>query len=205
MNKAQELAIKEIQRSIQNDMGKLNEKHSQTILAMYSFNKQLSLLKSKKSKEDNKSDTLIDEEDYLRAERQETMKQYADCFQINNEIKKEMTKVNDLIYNSRLNQIDNVFSIFSNDSSSEKSTSDRSFSDDLNEICENEDVSNEFIIQYNDSIKPDNMSEPGVSTINKNNSNGNNNNLISENSQSDNLFPSNIFKCSVHKDKDAKY
>ena len=175
MNKTQELAIKEIQRSIQNDIEKLNEKHSQTILAMYSFNKQLSLLKSKKSKEDNKSDTLINEEDYLRAERQETMKQYADCFQINNKIKKEMTKVNDLIYNSRLNQIDNVLSIFNDDSSSEKSTSDRSFSDDLNEICENEDISNEFIIQYNDSIKPDNMSEPGVSTINKNNSNGTNN------------------------------
>ena len=48
MNKTQELAIKEIQRSIQNDLEKLNRIHSQTISSMYLFNKQLSILKSKK-------------------------------------------------------------------------------------------------------------------------------------------------------------
>ena len=180
MNKTQELAIKEIQRSIQNDMGKLNEKHSQTILAMYSFNKQLSLLKSKKSKEDNKSDTLINEEDYLRAERQETMKQYADCFQIIHKINKELIKVIDLIFNSRLSQIDNVLNIINDESSSVKSTSDRSFSDDLNEIEENNEVSNELISQFSDSEKPDDMPEPSISSINKN-SNGSNNNLMSGN------------------------
>ena len=69
------------------------------------------------------------------------MEQYADCFQIIHKINKELIKVIDLIFNSRLSQIDNVLNIINDESSSVKSTSDRSFSDDLNEIEENNEVS----------------------------------------------------------------
>ena len=199
MIEIQDLSIGEIKSSIQYDMRKLDNIQSQIFSAMNLFNEKYSFLKSKKSNEAIIFD-LINETN-LREERQEIMKQYADCFQIIHKINKELIKVIDLIFNSRLSQIDNVLNIINDESSSVKSTSDRSFSDDLNEIEENNEVSNELISQFSDSEKPDDMPEPSISSINKN-SNGSNNNLMSQNNF---INPKSIFKCSVHKEIDAQY
>ena len=161
-----DLSIEEIKISLQKYIMELDKIESQITSSMNLFKENFSLLKSKKSNEAVSLGLIY--ESNLREERQEIMKQYADSFQKINQIKKEMIKVNDLIFNSFLNQIDNLLNAINDDSSSVISTSDRSLSDDLNELYENNYVNNELVSQINDIKKPDGMPEPNLSSINNN-------------------------------------
>ena len=202
MTEIQDLSIEEIKISLQKYIMELDKIESQITSSMNLFKENFSLLKSKKSNEAVSLGLIY--ESNLREERQEIMKQYADSFQKINQIKKEMIKVNDLIFNSFLNQIDNLLNAINDDSSSIISTSDRSLSDDLNELYENNYVNNELVSQINDIKKPDGMPEPNLSSIN-NNSDGSNNNLMSGNIENNIINSNSIFKCSEHKDKNANY